>query len=174
MILKFLKPIPTQTIKCYSGFNDEDMITIKRTNSNDIDFQQMVRELDADLLIRNGDEQTFYDQFNKIDMIKYAVVAYDGDMPAGCGAIKATSQDSMEVKRMFVQISGRGKGVGKAMLSELEKWAKELAYKRCVLETGVRQLEAISMYEKSGYKRIPNYGQYEGLAHSLCYQKVLV
>ncbi len=149
------------------------MFTLKRTDSTDTDFQQMVRELDADLLVRNGDEQTFYNQFNKIDMIKYAVVAYNGDAPIGCGAIKAFGHDAMEVKRMFMQIPARGKGAAKAILTELENWAHDLNYKKCVLETGIRQQEAISMYEKGGYKRIPNYGQYEGLAHSLCYEKVL-
>lgn len=149
------------------------MLRIKRTDSSDKDFQQLVRELDADLLLRNGDEQTFYSQFNKIDMIKFAVVAYAGDIPVGCGAIKAFSADAMEVKRMFVQIPSRGKGVARAILTELEQWAHELNYKKCVLETGTRQLEAMGMYESGGYLRIPNYAQYEGLAHSLCCEKVL-
>ncbi len=72
------------------------MIT-KRTNSNDKDFQKLVRELDIDLKIRDGEQNSFYSQFNKIDKIKYAVVAYEEDMPVGCGAIKEYSQATVKI-----------------------------------------------------------------------------
>ena len=53
------------------------MINIIRTSSDNHDFIELVRLLDADLAIRDGDQHTFYDQFNKIDNIRYVVVAYD-------------------------------------------------------------------------------------------------
>jgi putative acetyltransferase len=59
------------------------------------------------------------------------------------------------------------------VLSELESWAAELGYPKCVLETGKRQPEAIALYEKQGYQRIPNYGQYIGVENSVCFEKVL-
>ncbi|MGB5499367.1 MAG: GNAT family N-acetyltransferase, partial [Maribacter sp.] len=49
----------------------------------------------------------------------------------------------------------------------------ELSYEKCVLETGKRQPEAIQLYTKSGYKIIPNYGQYKGIANSICFEKIL-
>ncbi len=58
-------------------------------------------------------------------------------------------------------------------MSELEVWATELSYEKCVLETGKRQQEAIALYTKNGYKRIPNYGQYTGVENSLCFEKIL-
>ena len=58
------------------------MIHCSRTNSQNIDFQKLAAQLDEDLCIRDGAEHSFYAQFNKIDMIKYVVVAYDCD-PAG-------------------------------------------------------------------------------------------
>ena len=76
------------------------MIHCIRTNSENADFQKLVRQLDEDLSVRDGADHLFYAQFNKIDTIKYAVVAYSGDLPVGCGAIKEFSIDSMEVKRM--------------------------------------------------------------------------
>jgi len=51
------------------------MITIIRTGSDNLDFIELVRLLDADLAIRDGDKHAFYDQFNKIDNIRYVVVA---------------------------------------------------------------------------------------------------
>ena len=133
----------------------------------------LVKYLDADLAVRDGDEHAFYSQFNKIDRIRHAVVAYDNSTPVGCGAIKAFSPDAMEVKRMFVSPQARNLGVATNVLGELEKWAKELHYKRCILETGKRQPEAIALYEKNGYCLIPNYGQYQGVEHSLCFEKIL-
>ena len=59
------------------------------------------------------------------------------------------------------------------VLAELEQWARELGMERCILETGLRQPEAIALYERNGYEPIPNYGPYAGVANSRCFAKVL-
>ncbi len=112
------------------------MIKCIRTDSNNTDFKKLVAALDAELKIRDGDQNPFYAQFNKIDSIKYAVVAYYNKTPVGCGAIKEYSEDTMEVKRMYVTLNYRGKGIASIVLQELESWAAELKYDKCVLETG--------------------------------------
>jgi putative acetyltransferase len=147
------------------------MISIIRTDSDNPQFQELVRELDKDLAIRDGDEHAFYAQFNKTANLKHTLVAYENEEPVGCGALRPFANDSMEVKRMFVPLQHRGKGIASMVLGELENWAKELGYKKCVLETGKMQPEAISLYEKSGYKRIPNYGQYLNIENSVCFEK---
>jgi len=144
-----------------------------RTTSENLDFQKLVTELDADLRIRDGEDHGFYAQFNTIVMIKHVIVAYENGVPVGCGAIKAYSPEAMEVKRMYVPPSHRRAGVASRVLGELEKWAAELQYKRCVLETGKRQPEAIALYTRSGYAIIPNYGQYENMENSVCFEKKL-
>lgn len=149
------------------------MIILKRTNSDDKDFQNLVGELDKELAVCDGDEHGFYAQYNKIDAIKYAVVAYENNEVAGCGAIKRFSDDAVEVKRMFVPENKRSKGIASVVLKELELWANELGFEKCVLETGWRQPEAIRLYEKNGYARIPNYGQYIGMENSVCFEKLL-
>jgi len=149
------------------------MITIRRTTSEDEDFQKLVRELDKDLAIRDGAEHSFYAQFNKIALVKHAVVAYTTAEAFGCGAIKEYSDGVMEVKRMFVPKEKRGLGIASVILKELEEWAKELKATKCVLETGKKQPEAIRLYEKNGYRQIPNYGQYEGVENSVCFEKIL-
>ena len=146
---------------------------IKRTNPDNSDFKELVKELDLDLKIRDGKEHVFYAQFNKTDKTKHVVVAYEEEKPVGCGALKEYSSDTMEVKRMFVRIDKRGKGIASRMLHELEIWSKELGYKKCVLETGKKQPEAIRLYEKNQYARIPNYGQYKGVENSVCFEKEL-
>ncbi|HEX6179637.1 MAG TPA: GNAT family N-acetyltransferase [Chitinophagaceae bacterium] len=149
------------------------MIEVTRTNSDNPDFIALVRLLDADLAKRDGDEHAFYAQYNKLDTIKHALVLYDDGRPVGCGAIKEFEPGTMEVKRMYTLPESRGKGIASNILQELEKWAAELSYKKCVLETGKRQPEAIGLYKKSGYRIIPNYGQYAGIENSVCFEKNL-
>ena len=149
------------------------MIRIKRTNSDDTDFQELVKALDKELKIRDGAEHSFYAQFNKVDTIKYSVIAYQNNEAVGCGAVKEYATDTMEIKRMFVPLELRGKGIATAVLCELEMWSKELKYKKCILETGIKQPEAIALYKKNQYKIIPNYGQYKGMENSVCFEKVL-
>lgn len=149
------------------------MISLLRTNSEHNDFQKLVIELNKDLKQRNGESDDFFAQFNKLDAIKHVVLAYANKQPVGCGAIKHYTDTSMEVKRMYVPLAKRGQGIAGQVLSELETWAKELNYQSCVLETGLKQPEAIRLYEKSNYKRIPNYGQYAGVEDSVCFEKVL-
>jgi putative acetyltransferase len=147
------------------------MTEIKRTSSDDPNFVSLVALLDADLAIRDGADHGFYSQFNKIDKIKHCVVGFDNHQPLVCGAIRAVDDESTEIKRMYVHPSARNKGFATLILKELEKWAGELGYKRCVLETGKKQPEAIALYEKNGYLLIPNYGQYVGVENSLCFAK---
>ena len=92
------------------------MIIIKRTDSDNKDFIELVKHLDADLAKRDGDDHPFYTQFNKIDKIKHAVVAYENDIPVGCGAIKEFSPNIMEVKRMYTLPDCRGKGIATQIL----------------------------------------------------------
>ena len=147
------------------------MIFCIRTNFQNKDFQKLVADLDADLKIRDGEEHHFYIQFNKIDKLKYAVVAYDNEIPVGCGAFKEFSKDTMEVKRMYTPPAHRRKGIASLVLNELESWANELGFTKCILETGKRQPEAINLYSKKGYIIIPNFGQYENVENSVCFEK---
>ena len=149
------------------------MIKIVRTNSENVDFIELVKYLDADLAERDGEDHAYYDQFNKLDWIKHAVILYDNKKPLGCGAIKEYEPHVMEIKRMYTLPESRGKGFANKILSELEKWSSELHYEKCILETGKKQPEAIQLYKKTGYNIISNYGQYSHIENSLCFEKKL-
>jgi GNAT superfamily N-acetyltransferase len=149
------------------------MIKIVRTNSDDRDFIKLVKELDDFLAELDGEEHAFYNQLNKIDKLKHVLVAYENNKPVGCGAIREYSPEKMEVKRMYTLPEHRGKGIATKILTELETWASELSYPKCVLETGKRQPEAIGLYKKNGYKIIPNYGKYAQMDNSVCFEKEL-
>jgi GNAT superfamily N-acetyltransferase len=149
------------------------MLELVRTNSDDSDFIGLVRLLDADLEQRDGNDHSFYAQFNKIDKIKYVVLAFENGKAVACGTIKQFSSGTMEIKRMYTLPEHRGNGIASSILNELEKWAAELSCNKCILETGSRQPEAILLYQNNGYNRIENYGQYQGIENSVCFEKKL-
>lgn len=149
------------------------MSTTLRTTSTHPHFLQLVKSLDVYLAEMDGEEHAFYDQYNKPDNIKHVLLAYENEIPIGCGAMKENAPGVMEIKRMFTLPESRGKGVATKILKELELWAEQLGYKKCILETGKRQMEAVAFYQKNSYKPIPNYGQYKGMENSLCFEKDL-
>ncbi|MFD2824229.1 GNAT family N-acetyltransferase [Lacinutrix iliipiscaria] len=149
------------------------MMTIVRTNSSHIDFIRLVKKLDNYLKITDGDEHDFYNQFNSIEALQHTIVAYVNQKPVGCGAFKGFDENTVEIKRMFTLPETRCQGVASQILKALEEWAKELGFNSCVLETGIRQTEAVQFYKKNNYYSIPNYGQYKTIENSLCFQKEL-
>lgn len=149
------------------------MIKIVKTNSENQDFINLVKKLDAYLKITDGEEHDFYNQFNNIDVLQHIIIMYKNNVAIGCGAIKKFDTDSVEVKRMYLSEEERGKGFAQKILIALETWAKELGYKKCVLETGKRQIEAVNFYKKCKYKVIPNYGQYKQMENSICFEKIV-
>lgn len=147
------------------------MIQIKRTSSDNSDFQKLIIQLDSELRIRDGDDHSFYAQFNKVDNIRNVVIYYHNHVAVGCGAFKRYDHKTVEIKRMFVIQEFRNKGIGAEILKELELWATELNFDECILETGKKQPEAIKLYQKSGYSLISNYGQYANVENSVCMKK---
>ena len=150
------------------------MYTIQRTSSDDTHFQELVALLDADLAKRDGADNAFYAQFNGIVQLKHCVVFYFDGTAVGCGAFKLFNEESVEIKRMYVLPSHRGKGIASKVLLELENWAKELKISYCVLETGLRQPEAVSLYKKNGFQITENYPPYVHMKNSVCFKKELL
>jgi putative acetyltransferase len=146
---------------------------LKRTAAGDNDFFSLVEKLDNDLRDRYKAKQDFFDQFNGLKSIKNVVVVYENDIPVGCGSIKAYGDHTVELKRMYVLPEKRGRGIAKKIIAELEKWAKELQYNNCILETGILQPEAVKLYKNCGYIIIDNFGQYTNVKESICMKKEL-
>lgn len=102
-----------------------------------------------------------------------AVVAYNGDAPVGCGALRELEPGVGEIKRMFVLPAARGQGAARRMLEALESHGRVLGYSVLRLGSGLRQPEALSLYESCGYRCIPLFGDYEGAELCVCYEKTL-
>jgi GNAT superfamily N-acetyltransferase len=102
----------------------------------------------------------------------FLVAWLDGEA-VGCGGVRAHSDGTGELKRMYTRPAARRRGIGGALLFELEARARVLGHQRLVLETGTKQPEAIAMYESLGYEVIPSYGQYKDFPDSRCFAKDL-
>jgi putative acetyltransferase len=102
------------------------------------------------------------------------LVAYRSQKPIGCGAVRRIEEQTGELKRMYVCPEQRCRGVGRAILDALEAEAQKLSISRLVLETGIRNPEAIALYERAGFSRIPPFGEYIGSPISVCMAKELM
>lgn len=144
-------------------------IKIIRTNSTHFDFSSLVTLLNMELAEMNGEQDSFFNQFNNVNVLNHVVIAYHDEVAVGCGAFKPYSENTVEIKRMFVSKSMRGQGVAQEVLNNLESWANELGYKEAILETG--NPVAVCLYKKCNYEVIPNYDQYIGVESSVCMKK---
>jgi len=150
------------------------MIQISHTDSSDKDFLYLIQLLDAELNHRYPEIQHQYVQHTKIDSINTVIVIYKNKIPAACGCFIIQNPQLVEIKRMFVHPGYRRQGLAQVVLKELEQWAIDLGYKCSILETGIKQPEAIALYRKSGYQTTDSYGPYKDLDNSLCFRKNLV
>ncbi len=141
-----------------------------RCDGTNRDFVENCRLLDEDLDFRVGRviDRSKYKPCNTLDGIKEAIVVYADGKPVGGGAIRFYEKDSVELKRIFVRPSAQGKGAGTRLVQLLVDWAKELGYKKVLLETGEMLAESVHVYKKTGFVLTENYGVYKGMEDSLC------
>ena len=102
------------------------------------------------------------------------LIAYDGEEPIGCVALRPFSAQIAEVKRMYVVPAARKTGVARALMGKLEEIARENGFQEIWLETGLGQPAAISLYENLGYERIASFGDYHLDPTSVSYGKRIV
>lgn len=146
-------------------------ITLLRTDATHPDFRMLIQQLDSYLAEMDGSEHAFYNTYNQTGQIRHVILAYRDQQPVGCGAFKAYEAQDAEIKRMFTLPEYRNNGIANRVLSALEQWAAESGFTHCILETGIRQQEAISVYRRNGYGLIPNYGPYRQVTNSVCFRK---
>ncbi|MGN6475575.1 MAG: GNAT family N-acetyltransferase [Mycobacteriales bacterium] len=136
--------------------------------------QQLIAAVQAEYVVRYGGPDD-----TPVDAAEFAppdgmfLVGYLGAEPVAMGGLRRHDELDVEIKRMYVVPEARGKGLSRVMLAALEDRARELGARRIVLETGDRQPEAISLYESSGYERIPGFGHYADAPLSVSFEKKL-
>ena len=111
-------------------------IDILKTDAANPHFQSLVRELDYYLALLDGEDHSFYAQYNKLNDIKNCIIVFCDGEAVSCGAFKSFDDKVVEIKRMYTKEEYRGNGFAKMVLRFLEKWAREEGYSSAVLETG--------------------------------------
>lgn len=149
----------------------EDQIKIVRTTSKNEDFIALVAALDQSLWESYPELKVDYWGNNIMELNPNVVIVYLNDVAAACACFKKYNKNTIEIKRMFVSVQERGKGLAQNMLQELESWAKNMGFSFSVLETLYKQQAAIGMYQKVGYVITDNYAPYVGLENSICMKK---
>ncbi|SMD02324.1 GNAT family N-acetyltransferase [Lentzea albidocapillata] len=136
----------------------------------------MIADLQQVYVERYGDvDVTPVDPAQFAAPLGYFVIGYLDDAPVACGGWRVNDEldGAAEIKRMYVIDSARGKGLSRLVLAHLELTASEAGLRRMVLETGLRQPEAIALYTSSGYEQIDNFGVYRDHPESRCFGKSL-
>lgn len=145
-------------------------VTLRQVPCDHPDFLRLCGELDDFLNIAIGGEEKRekYKKFNHLDTMDYVVAAYCGDTAVGCAALRKYSEHEIEVKRVFVQESCRGRNIGGQMLAHLIGQAKTMGFPYMLLETGEFLAASVRLYKRYGFEQIENYGAYKNMPESLC------
>lgn len=149
-------------------------LKIAQVDARHDDLAFLIGKLDEELLqLYPGDEIFGIDVEDPAIDEAVFVIAYVEGVPAGCGGIRPIDDESMELKRFYVDPSLRSRGIAKRMLDELEMKAKEMNFGVIKLETGPQQVAALQFYRKNGYHEIDRFGEYADCPSSLCFEKRL-
>ena len=149
-------------------------IKIIRTDTLNLKVKELIKALDKELRGYYGDIQDSYTPHNDVSKGFPTILIEQAGKPIGCGAFKPYDKTSAELKRVFLKKEARGKGLSKLMVKALEDWMLERNLSIARLETGGKQLEALGLYQKLGYKVIPKYGVYVDMPNSICMKKDLL
>jgi len=165
-----------KTGQSMSGSKKLPDVTIERVDILSATARDLILALNAELRERYPQEQDCHFRLDADEVAEGRgafLVAYRIDKPIGCGAVRRNEDGTAELKRMYVCREERCRGVGRAILDALEAEARKLNIARLVLETGIRNPEAIALYERAGFAHIPAFGEYIGSRVSVCMAKEL-
>jgi putative acetyltransferase len=137
------------------------MIDIREVDPADTAVRELIGELDDYLKSLYPSESNHLDPVEELrkEHVHFLAAFRAGEV-VGCGAVKLMPGGYGEIKRMYIRPSARGLGIAKKILTELEAFLIEARVQWARLETGIRQHEAIRLYESAGYSRSQPFGSY--------------
>lgn len=95
----------------------------------------------------------------------FLVVRADAGEAVGCGAVRMLDAETAEVKRMWLHLSTRGRGAGRALLTALEDAARALGATKAVLDTHASLESALALYRNAGWREVPSYNANPDATH---------
>jgi GNAT superfamily N-acetyltransferase len=153
-----------------------DSLVVKSVDPRSPEAALLIARLSAELARRYDYTEDGSGNFRPEDVLvprSIFVIGWLAGRPVACGAIRPMEQAVGELKRMYVEPDVRGMGLSKQILRALEEAARDMGYTALRLETGIRQPEAIGLYQAAGYYSIERYGIYVHEEQSVCFEKKL-
>lgn len=135
------------------------------------DYLLLAERLDAYYFSLVGDIQLRYAEANRPESFACRAVAYEGDVPVGCGCWKPAGETTAEIKRIYVEPKFRRCGVASMIIRTLERDIAASGYQRIVLETACTTQDSAALYLALGYHQIEYYGSPAGAGNSVCFGK---
>lgn len=147
------------------------------TNERNQDFINLSKELWDEYYENAGCNVDKYQKVNNLEGEHFVVLIFDeGDdcnTPIACGSFKELSNDTVEIKRVFVKKIYRNNGLATFIMNKLEKEAKKQNHDFAVLVTGLNNISSQSLYKKLNYELTEGFGIYIGDPDSFCFKKKL-
>lgn len=145
-------------------------ISLERPDNDDA--KTLITELEAYLIPLSPPESRHGYSIEKLikEDVPFFIMRQNGTA-VGCGGVKIFGTEYGEIKRMYVRPQFRGLGFAKLMLDHLAEYARSRGVSLLRLETGIAQREAISLYERAGFRSIPPFGEYKPDPLSRFYEK---
>ncbi|KQW97609.1 GNAT family N-acetyltransferase [Flavobacterium sp. Root420] len=150
------------------------IIRVVKTTSENPDFISLIKTFDIFLWERYPELKNDYWGNNLIEFNSNVFIIYLNGKAVACGCFKKYNTNTVELKRMFVSPEARGLGLAQRVIKELENEAIDQGFETMILETLYKQIEAINLYQKVGFRIVENYEPYEGLANSVCMRKSII
>lgn len=145
------------------------------TDGNDGDFHRFYLETEAyySRIVGGLQNRQAFVPYNLSESISDVVIAGVNGTAVGCAGLKAYSDSDAEIKRVWVEPAYRRNHIADEMMDRIERKAKELGFRRVILQTRAIMQEAVGLYRKRGYRRIDNYPPYDRLDGAICFAKDL-
>lgn len=148
-----------------------DKVTINKEDINSKDAVELLNKLSDTLenITGSSGRASFKSKSVSVPGSMFVIARDENGLAIGCGAVIAFNDNTAELKRVYARV--KCKGVGKKIVSFLEKCAKDMGYKSICLETRLVNKRAVNFYKSAGYDVIDNYGKYINNESAICFGK---
>ena len=140
------------------------------TDGNDKDFQRFYLKTEEyySQIVGGKKNRTGFIPYNLSESISDVLIAYADCKAAGCAGLKRYSDQDVEIKRVWVEPEWRGKHIATALMDQIEDKARQMGFKRAILQTRPIMPDAVGLYESRGYVLVENYPPYDKLDGAIC------
>ena len=140
------------------------------TDGNNQDFQRFYFKTEEyySKIVGGKKNRTGFIPYNLSESISDVLIAYADGKAVGCAGLKRYSDQDVEIKRVWVEPDWRGKHIATGLMDQIEAKARQVGFKRAILQTRPLMPDAVGLYESRGYVLIENYPPYDKLEGAIC------